>query len=69
MGVGIIIQSMVYGNLNIRSGTGVAFSRNPCTGVKEMYGEFLCKAEGDDVVDAESTLPIEVIDYLCVLRS
>jgi pyruvate,orthophosphate dikinase len=51
---------MVYGNLNIRSGTGVAFSRNPGNGDDVIYGEFLCKAEGDDVMFSNSTMPIEV---------
>jgi pyruvate,orthophosphate dikinase len=60
LGVGIIVQSMVYGNVSIRSGTGVAFSRNPGTGENEMFGEFLCRGEGDDVVFADNALPIEV---------
>jgi phosphoenolpyruvate synthase/pyruvate phosphate dikinase len=55
---------MVYGNLNIRSGTGIALSRNPITGDKMIFGEFLCKAEGHDVLHASSVLPIEVIDLL-----
>ena len=49
-GVGIIIQSMVYGNMNSRSGTGIAFSRNPSTGEDHIFGEYLPQAEGEDVV-------------------
>jgi len=44
------IQLMVYGNLNDNSYTGVAFTRNPATGDKEFYGEFLQNAQGEDVV-------------------
>lgn len=41
---------MVYGNMNSRSGTGVAFSRNPSTGEDHIFGEYLPQAEGEDVV-------------------
>jgi pyruvate,orthophosphate dikinase len=41
---------MVFGNLNEKSGTGVAFSRNPSNGEKELYGEYLMNAQGEDVV-------------------
>ena len=41
---------MVFGNLNEKSGTGVAFTRNPSDGVKELYGEYLMNAQGEDVV-------------------
>jgi pyruvate,orthophosphate dikinase len=41
---------MVFGNLGANSGTGVGFTRNPSTGVKELYGEFLTNAQGEDVV-------------------
>ena len=41
---------MVFGNLNDKSGTGVAFTRNPSSGVKELYGEYLINAQGEDVV-------------------
>jgi pyruvate,orthophosphate dikinase len=49
-GTGATIQTMVFGNLNERSGTGVAFSRNPSNGEKELYGEYLMNAQGEDVV-------------------
>lgn len=44
------IQAMVFGNLSYDSATGVAFSRNPATGEKEIFGEFLLNAQGEDVV-------------------
>jgi len=49
-GTGVNIQSMVFGNLGNTSGTGVSFTRNPSTGKKEHYGEFLLNAQGEDVV-------------------
>mmetsp|Transcript_15028 Transcript_15028/g.33810 ORF Transcript_15028/g.33810 Transcript_15028/m.33810 type:complete len:298 (+) Transcript_15028:615-1508(+) len=45
LGTAVVVQSMVYGNWNARSGTGVMSTRNPQTGAKEMYGEFLQNAE------------------------
>ena len=44
------IQSMVFGNLNEKSGTGVAFTRFPSTGKNKLYGEYLMNAQGEDVV-------------------
>jgi pyruvate,orthophosphate dikinase len=44
------VQAMVYGNTGERSGSGVAFTRNPANGEKEFYGEFLINAQGEDVV-------------------
>ncbi len=49
-GTAVNVQSMVFGNLNERSGTGVAFSRNPSTGENKVYAEFLLNAQGEDVV-------------------
>ena len=49
-GTGATIQTMVFGNLNDKSGTGVAFTRNPSSGLKELYGEYLINAQGEDVV-------------------
>ena len=58
-GTGATIQTMVFGNLNEKSGTGVAFTRNPSTGDKELYGEYLMNAQGEDVVAGLRTpLPI-----------
>jgi pyruvate,orthophosphate dikinase len=50
MGTAVSVQSMVFGNMGNDSGTGVAFSRNPATGEKKLYGEFLINAQGEDVV-------------------
>ena len=50
LGTAVNIQSMVFGNMGQTSGTGVAFTRNPSTGEKKLYGEFLMNAQGEDVV-------------------
>lgn len=49
-GTAVNVQTMVFGNMGDDSGTGVAFTRNPSTGEKEFYGEFLMNAQGEDVV-------------------
>jgi len=49
-GTAVNVQSMVFGNLGDTSGTGVAFSRNPSTGEKGLFGEYLMNAQGEDVV-------------------
>jgi pyruvate, orthophosphate dikinase len=49
-GTAVNIQAMVFGNMGDRSATGVVFTRNPSTGEKELYGEFLVNAQGEDVV-------------------
>ncbi|OFV84555.1 MAG: pyruvate, phosphate dikinase [Acidobacteria bacterium RIFCSPHIGHO2_12_FULL_67_30] len=50
LGTAVNVQMMVFGNLGERSATGVGFTRNPSTGAKEFYGEFLQNAQGEDVV-------------------
>jgi pyruvate,orthophosphate dikinase len=50
LGTGVSVVSMVFGNLGDDSGTGVAFTRNPSTGERRLYGEFLVNAQGEDVV-------------------
>ncbi|HVP43895.1 MAG TPA: pyruvate, phosphate dikinase [Terriglobales bacterium] len=50
LGTAVNVQAMVFGNLGESSGTGVGFTRNPATGAKEFYGEFLMNAQGEDVV-------------------
>ncbi len=50
IGTAVNIQMMVFGNTGDRSGTGVGFTRNPATGAKEFFGEFLINAQGEDVV-------------------
>ncbi len=49
-GTAVTVQAMVFGNLGSSSATGVAFTRNPSTGEKALYGEFLVNAQGEDVV-------------------
>lgn len=61
-GTAVNVQSMVFGNYGNNSGTGVCFSRNPVTGVKEIYGEYLQNAQGEDVVAGIRT-PMK-IDFL-----
>ena len=50
IGTAVNVQTMVFGNTGSRSGTGVGFTRNPATGTKEFFGEFLINAQGEDVV-------------------
>lgn len=58
-GTAVNVQSMVFGNLGMDSGTGVAFTRNPSTGENAFYGEYLLNAQGEDVVAGIRTpLPI-----------
>lgn len=64
-GTAVTVQAMVFGNLNDQSGTGVVFTRNPSTGAKEIYGEFLMNAQGEDVVAGIRTPePIEELKAL-----
>jgi pyruvate,orthophosphate dikinase len=49
-GTGVNVQTVVFGNMGWDSGTGVAFTRNPATGEKKVYGEYLLNAQGEDVV-------------------
>src|SRR5690606_12076747 len=59
-GTAVNVQTMVYGNFaDGKSGTGVAFTRNPSTGEKKFYGEYLLNAQGEDVVSGART-PSEV---------
>ena len=50
IGTAVNVQMMVFGNTGDRSGTGVGFTRNPATGAREFFGEFLINAQGEDVV-------------------
>ena len=50
LGTAVNVQAMVFGNKGKTSGTGVGFTRNPATGAKEFYGEYLLNAQGEDVV-------------------
>ncbi|HVD01061.1 MAG TPA: pyruvate, phosphate dikinase [Candidatus Dormibacteraeota bacterium] len=50
LGTAVNVQTMVFGNMGDDSGTGVAFTRNPINGTKELYGDYLANAQGEDVV-------------------
>jgi len=65
LGTAVNVVAMVFGNMGERSGTGVAFTRNPNTGEKEVYGEFLQNAQGEDVVAGIRTpLPLAELKRL-----
>ena len=55
LGTAVNVQQMVFGNYGDTSATGVGFTRNPATGVKEVYGEYLLNAQGEDVVAGTRT--------------
>src|SRR5947209_14567481 len=61
LGTAVNVQAMVFGNLGETSGTGVGFTRNPATGAKEFYGEFLMNAQGEDVVAGIRT-PVPILE-------
>src|SRR5438045_7575899 len=62
LGTAVNVVQMVFGNKGDRSGTGVAFTRNPSTGETEVYGEFLANAQGEDVVAGIRTpQPVETM--------
>ena len=61
-GTAVNVQEMVYGNRGDDCGTGVAFTRNPATGEKKLFGEYLINAQGEDVVAGIRTpQPIETL--------
>jgi len=63
IGTAVNVQCMVFGNMGNDSGTGVAFTRNPSTGEKVLYGEFLMNAQGEDVVAGIRTpMPIKNLE-------
>ncbi len=62
LGTAVNVQMMVFGNMGPTSGTGVAFTRNPITGAKELYGDYLANAQGEDVVaGVRDTEPISAL--------
>src|SRR5712671_6450551 len=63
-GTAVNVQAMVFGNMGATSATGVAFTRNPSTGEKRLYGEFLVNAQGEDVVAGIRT-PQEITEAAC----
>src|SRR5271157_1246345 len=63
LGTAVNVQTMVFGNMGETSGTGVGFTRNPATGAKEFYGEYLMNAQGEDVVSGVRTpIPINELE-------
>ncbi len=63
LGTAVVVQAMVFGNRNSDSATGVLFTRNPATGEKELYGDLLFGAQGEDVVaGTHATESIAVLD-------
>jgi pyruvate,orthophosphate dikinase len=63
LGTAVNVQAMVFGNLGDNSGTGVGFTRNPATGEKMFFGEYLMNAQGEDVVSGVRTpLPISELE-------
>ncbi|QXK91739.1 pyruvate, phosphate dikinase [Neoehrlichia mikurensis] len=62
LGTAVNVQSMVFGNMNKNSATGVVFTRNPSTGEKKVFGEFLINAQGEDIVSGTiDPMPINVM--------
>jgi pyruvate,orthophosphate dikinase len=62
LGTAVNVQMMVFGNMGSSSGTGVAFTRNPIAGKKELYGDYLANAQGEDVVaGVRDTEPISAL--------
>jgi pyruvate,orthophosphate dikinase len=62
-GTAVTVQAMVFGNYGLNSGTGVGFTRNPSTGVNEMFAEFLPNAQGEDIVAGIRTpMPIAELE-------
>ena len=59
MGTAAVVQAMVFGNKDAKSGTGVVFSRNPSTGERGLFGEYIQRAQGEAIVSG-STTPVPV---------
>ena len=68
LGTAVTVQSMVFGNLDDQSATGVCFTRNPSTGEKTLYGEYLVRAQGEDVVAGIRT-PKKIVEMAVELPS
>ncbi len=63
LGTGVVVQAMVFGNLDDESGTGVLFTRNPATGEHTLYGDVVFKGQGEDVVaGTHDTLPVSCLE-------
>ncbi|HEC75804.1 MAG TPA: pyruvate, phosphate dikinase [Thermoplasmatales archaeon] len=65
LGTGVVIETMVFGNMGDDSLSGVAFTRDPSTGEKKLYGEFIINGQGEDIVSGKRTpLPIEELEKI-----
>jgi pyruvate,orthophosphate dikinase len=65
LGTAVTVMAMVFGNLGADSGTGVAFTRDPATGARGVYGDYLANAQGEDVVAGiRNTLPLQELEHL-----
>jgi pyruvate,orthophosphate dikinase len=65
LGTAVTVVAMVFGNLGPDSGTGVAFTRNPATGARGVYGDYLANAQGEDVVAGiRNTVPLDELERL-----
>lgn len=65
LGTAVTVMAMVYGNLGNDSGTGVAFTRDPATGARGVYGDYLTDAQGEDVVaGGRNTMPLSELERL-----
>lgn len=65
LGTAVTVCTMVFGNLGARSGTGVAFTRDPATGERGHYGDYLSNAQGEDVVSGtRNTLPLQELERI-----
>jgi pyruvate,orthophosphate dikinase len=65
LGTAVTVMAMVFGNLGADSGTGVAFTRDPATGERGVYGDYLPNAQGEDVVAGiRNTLPLQELEHL-----
>jgi pyruvate,orthophosphate dikinase len=66
LGTAAVVQAMVFGNKDARSGTGVVFSRNPSTGEKGLFGEYIECAQGEDIVSGSKT-PVPVSQLKAIM--
>lgn len=65
LGTGVVIETMVFGNMGDDSLSGVAFTRDPSTGEKKLYGEFIINGQGEDIVSGKRTpLPIDELEKI-----
>ncbi|MDQ0958119.1 pyruvate,orthophosphate dikinase [Streptomyces sp. B4I13] len=65
LGTAVNVQTMVFGNLGPDSGSGVAFTRDPATGARGVYGDYLSNAQGEDVVAGiRNTVPLDALKHL-----